>query len=85
MSLPSWMHDRACLYLDPAKFDPPEGTPEARLACQFCPVVEECLSWLISWPDQAGYGAGMSEWDRQRYARTRAGKQHRVLARQELA
>ena len=65
-----WVQDAACRDLDPGLFDPVEGTPEAHEACASCPVIAECRAHLIAWPDQAGYGAGMTEVERQTYRRT---------------
>ena len=60
----SWQADAACRGADPIDFDIPEGTPVSRELCQSCPVVEECLGYLLAWPTQAGYGAGLTETER---------------------
>lgn len=56
-----WTSEAACRDADPRDFDVPEGTPEARAACESCPVLDDCLEYLLSWPTQVGFGAGLTE------------------------
>lgn len=38
--------------------------PAAKELCQSCPVTSTCLDHLLSWPEQVGYGGGMTESER---------------------
>lgn len=77
MRLPAWIADAPCSRLDPDLFDLPHGTPESRSACRKCPVQDECLEWLLLWPTQHGYGAGLTEEQRRALRRNRQMPTHK--------
>ena len=58
-----WMERGVCRDMDRKIFDFPI-LPEAKRACAQCPVQETCLDHLLSWPEQVGYGGGMTEQER---------------------
>ena len=78
-----WRHNAVCRDEDPELFFP-IGTSglaiaqvaEAKMVCNRCPVVSECLNWALTSGQDAGVWGGMSEDERRalkrRNARTRA-------------
>ena len=100
MTLPSFFADAECKGLETRWFFPWGGGPEMRpsplaeQACSRCKVREDCLTWSIAPPFQAGYWGGMTEPERleerrrrhmekqngQRKAARRAAAQQRQVA-----
>lgn len=59
----SWMEKAACRGMDPELFDHPGGPSypvEAQQACEGCPVRDQCQEYLLQWPVQTGWGAGLT-------------------------
>lgn len=68
-----WLGQAACKGMDINLFFPEEGhsvAPEARAACERCPVTAECLEWAIKY-EQHGYFGKMSAQQRHRERATR--------------
>jgi hypothetical protein len=67
---PSFFADAECKGLETCWFFPWGGGPEMRpgplavQACSRCKVREDCLTWSIGPPMQAGYWGGMTEPER---------------------
>lgn len=70
--IPDWRHDAACRDENPELFFPIGDTgpsllqtEEAKLVCQRCPVIYDCLKLALT-TDMAGFGVwgGMSENER---------------------
>ena len=78
-----WRHRALCLDEDPELFFPigttgPATTQvdQAKIVCQRCPVMQECLSWALETGQETGVWGGASEDERRalrrRGARARA-------------
>jgi WhiB family redox-sensing transcriptional regulator len=78
-----WRHTAVCRDEDPELFFPVGNSgpalaqiADAKLVCNRCPVVTECLTWALESGQDAGVWGGMSEDERRalkrRNARTRA-------------
>ena len=78
-----WRHKAVCRDEDPELFFPVGNSgpalaqiADAKLVCNRCPVVTECLTWALESGQDAGVWGGMSEDERRalkrRNARTRA-------------
>ena len=67
MSAPSFFANAECKGLETRWFFPWDAGPEMRpgplaeQACSRCKVREDCLTWSIGPPMQAGYWGGMTE------------------------
>ena len=78
-----WRHNAICRDEDPELFFPVGNSgpalaqiADAKLVCNRCPVIAECLSWALKSGQDAGVWGAMSEDERRalkrRNARTRA-------------
>lgn len=77
-----WRHRAACRDEDPELFFPVSDatTPvnvqqigEAKAVCWRCPVKDECLSWALASGQDAGVWGGLTETERRKLKRQRAG------------
>lgn len=75
--LPDWMDDRACRYLDPAKFDASAGEQpitarvlSAKATCRACPVRVECQEFGMN--EDFGVYGGLAPIERKRLREDRA-------------
>jgi WhiB family redox-sensing transcriptional regulator len=66
-----WAELGACKGADPSMFFPVPGhTPtraqqnERTALCGSCPVLTECTTYSVAWPDVRGFWAGMTEPER---------------------
>ena len=68
---PDWYRDALCAQVDPDLWFPHKGsnTVPAKLICQTCPVVEECLAYALANSERYGIWGGYSERERRRLAR----------------
>ncbi|MCI9889667.1 WhiB family transcriptional regulator [Micrococcales bacterium 31B] len=74
-----WRHKSACLNEDPELFFPIGNTGpaitqihEAKLVCQRCDVVNDCLKWALESGQDSGVWGGMSEDERRALKRRTA-------------
>ncbi|MBW3573975.1 MAG: WhiB family transcriptional regulator [Actinobacteria bacterium] len=73
----SWQRLANCLGVDPDLFFPERGasTREAKEVCKGCVVRNECLDYALANGEKFGIWGGMSERERRRVRRARAGGQ----------
>ena len=71
----SWKDHANCLGVDPDLFFPERGasTREAKEVCRGCVVREECLEYALVNAEKFGIWGGLSERERRRIRRARAG------------
>lgn len=71
----SWQRLANCLGVDPDLFFPERGasTREAKEVCKGCVVRNECLDYALANGEKFGIWGGMSERERRRVRRARAG------------
>jgi WhiB family redox-sensing transcriptional regulator len=71
----SWQDNANCLGVDPDLFFPERGasTREAKEVCRGCVVREDCLEYALANGEKFGIWGGMSERERRRVRRQRAG------------
>ena len=71
----SWQDHANCLGVDPDLFFPERGasTREAKEVCRGCVVREDCLEYAIVNAEKFGIWGGLSERERRRIRRARAG------------
>ena len=73
---PAWQIDAACLGVDPDVFFPAKSVAAAKRICADCPVVGECLTFVMELEDsdgeRTGVWAGLSPRERMRLARQQA-------------
>ncbi len=73
----SWQRLANCLGVDPDLFFPERGasTREAKEVCKGCVVRNECLDYALANGEKFGIWGGLSERERRRVRRARAGGQ----------
>lgn len=78
----SWQRLANCLGVDPDLFFPERGasTREAKEVCKGCVVRNECLDYALANGEKFGIWGGMSERERRRVRRARAGGQRNGAA-----
>ncbi len=83
----SWQMFANCLGVDPDLFFPERGasTKEAKGVCQGCVVREDCLEYALANGEKFGIWGGLSERERRRIRRQRAGPVLRNSSRDGLA
>lgn len=68
IDIESWYRDASCAESDVNKewfhSTDPRHVKFAKAVCQGCPVIEECLEYALSAPDQWGVWGGLSERER---------------------
>ncbi len=71
----SWQDHANCLGVDPDLFFPERGasTREAKEVCRGCVVREDCLEYALANGEKFGIWGGLSERERRRIRRARAG------------
>jgi WhiB family redox-sensing transcriptional regulator len=71
----SWQRLANCLGVDPDLFFPERGasTREAKEVCRGCVVREDCLDHAVANGEKFGIWGGLSERERRRVRRARAG------------
>ena len=71
----SWQRFANCLGVDPDLFFPERGasTREAKEVCRGCVVRDDCLDYALAHGEKFGIWGGMSERERRRVRRARAG------------
>lgn len=79
-----WRYEAACLTQDPELFFPIgdsgpalDQIQQAKVVCNTCPVLQECLTWALETGQDFGVWGGMSEAERLALRRRRS----RVAAR----
>jgi WhiB family redox-sensing transcriptional regulator len=77
---PGWMHQAACRGMGPYPFFGPEiehrgeqarRVAEAKAVCAGCLVRGPCLNYVLAWPAQVGFAAGMTAAERDAERRRR--------------
>ncbi len=70
-----WQDHANCLGVDPDLFFPERGasTREAKEVCRGCVVREDCLEYALANGEKFGIWGGLSERERRRIRRARAG------------
>ncbi|HSH23249.1 MAG TPA: WhiB family transcriptional regulator [Acidimicrobiales bacterium] len=78
----SWQRLANCLGVDPDLFFPERGasTREAKEVCRGCVVRDECLDYALANGEKFGIWGGLSERERRRVRRARAGGQRNGAA-----
>ena len=78
----SWQRLANCLGVDPDLFFPERGasTREAKEVCRGCVVRDDCLDYALANGEKFGIWGGMSERERRRVRRARAGGQRNGAA-----
>src|SRR3954454_5744361 len=76
----TWQGQANCLGVDPDLFFPERGasTREAKSVCRGCVVREECLEYALVTGEKFGIWGGLSERERRRIRRQRAGARRDV-------
>lgn len=76
----TWLGKANCLGVDPELFFPQRGasTREAKEVCRLCVVREACLDYAIANGEKFGIWGGLSERERRRVRRARAGGLRRL-------
>jgi WhiB family redox-sensing transcriptional regulator len=71
----SWQDHANCLGVDPDLFFPERGasTREAKEVCRGCVVRQDCLEYALVNAEKFGFWGGLSERERRRIRRARAG------------
>ena len=71
----TWQRQANCMGVDPDLFFPERGasTREAKEVCRGCVVREDCLEYAITNSEKFGIWGGLSERERRRIRRARAG------------
>ncbi|MEW2527534.1 WhiB family transcriptional regulator [Streptomyces sp. NPDC047071] len=82
-----WQHKAVCCEEDPELFFPIGNTgpallqiEEAKAVCRRCPVIEQCLRWVLESGEQAGVWGGLSEDERRSLKRRVARRRARAAA-----
>ncbi len=78
---PDWMDEAACAHVDPIIFFPGPGkkgvayTKEAKQICRRCPVVNDCITYAMSFAPRSltGIWGGMTERERTRQHKATTG------------
>jgi WhiB family redox-sensing transcriptional regulator len=68
----SWRSRAACVGVPIEVFFPPGNSKSlrrARALCAQCPVVDDCLEWMLGFEEQHGFAAGRTSWERLRLLR----------------
>ena len=70
-----WLGQANCMGVDPDLFFPERGssTREAKEVCRGCVVREDCLDYAIARNEKFGIWGGLSERERRKVRRVRAG------------
>ncbi len=78
----SWQRLANCLGVDPDLFFPERGasTREAKEVCRGCVVRDDCLDYALANGEKFGIWGGLSERERRRVRRARAGGQRNGAA-----
>lgn len=61
-----WMQDALCSQTDPDLWFDPGRSLEAAVACQRCPVLEQCAEYAVGYSTQYGVIGGMTPAERRR-------------------
>ncbi len=77
-----WQRLANCLGVDPDLFFPERGasTREAKEVCRGCVVRDDCLDYALANGEKFGIWGGLSERERRRVRRARAGGQRNGAA-----
>ena len=77
LECPSWQKDGACLGSHPDLFFLKRGEKArpAKEVCRQCKVREECLEYALDTSEKFGIWGGLSEKERRKFKRTRAGRE----------
>ena len=62
-----WRSRAACKGEPIEVFFPPSTSKSlrrARKVCAVCPVIDDCLDWVLGFEEQHGFAAGLTSWER---------------------